>query len=121
VQFKSAAVNDAAASEVFVIPASGNADVDTAIAAGEYSPPALTKVADGVYFARAYSHNSMVVEFPTFLAVVEVAYTDAQSHTLARMLGQQFPSMAIRYAAVTHHHYDHTGGVRTLASYAAAK
>jgi glyoxylase-like metal-dependent hydrolase (beta-lactamase superfamily II) len=29
--------------------------------------------------------------------------------------------MAIRYAAVTHHHYDHTGGVRTLASYAAVK
>jgi hypothetical protein len=92
VQFKSAAVNDAAASEVFVIPASGNADVDTAIAAGEYSPPALTKVADGVYFARAYSHNSMVVEFPTFLAVVEAAYTDAQSHTLARMLGNSFPA-----------------------------
>jgi glyoxylase-like metal-dependent hydrolase (beta-lactamase superfamily II) len=79
----------------------------------------LTKVADGVYFARAYSHNSMVVEFPTFLAVVEAAYTDAQSHTLARALELQFPGKPIRYAAVTHHHYDHTGGVRTLASYGA--
>jgi hypothetical protein len=44
------------------IPASANADVDTAIAAGEHSPMAITKVADGVYFARAYSHNSMVPE-----------------------------------------------------------
>jgi hypothetical protein len=43
---------------------------------------AITRVADGVYFARAYSHNGMVVEFPTFLAVVEAAYTDAQSHSL---------------------------------------
>lgn len=119
VQFKAAAVNDAAALEVFAIPASANADVDTAIAAGEYSPLTLTKVADRVYFARAYSHNSMIVEFPTWLAVVEAAYTDAQSHTLARALQLQFPNKPIRYAAVTHHHYDHTGGVRTLASYGA--
>jgi glyoxylase-like metal-dependent hydrolase (beta-lactamase superfamily II) len=119
VQFKAAAVNDPAAQEVFGFPATADTEVDTAIAAGDYSPIAITKVADRVYFARAYSHNSMVVEFPTWLAVVEAAYTDAQSHTLARALRQQFPNKPIKYAAVTHHHYDHTGGVRTLASYGA--
>lgn len=119
VQFKAASVNDAAAQEVFAIPATADAEVDTAIAAGDYSPVTITKVADRVYFARAYSHNSMVVEFPTWLAVVEAAYTDAQSHTLARVLQQQFPNKPIKYAAITHHHYDHTGGVRTLASYGA--
>ena len=119
VQFKLASVNDAAAQEVFAIPATADAEVDTAIAAGDYSPVTITKVADRVYFARAYSHNSMVVEFPTWLAVVEAAYTDAQSHTLARVLQQQFPNKPIKYAAITHHHFDHTGGVRTLASYGA--
>jgi glyoxylase-like metal-dependent hydrolase (beta-lactamase superfamily II) len=116
VQYTSASVNDAAAEATFAIPASANDEAMKAVAAGDYSPVALIKIADGLYFARAYSHNSMVVEFPSWLAVVEAAYTDAQSATLARVLNEQFPGKPIRYAAVTHHHYDHTGGVRGLAA-----
>ena len=32
------------------------------------------------------------------------------------MLKEQFPDKPIRYAAVTHHHSDHIGGVRGLAA-----
>jgi glyoxylase-like metal-dependent hydrolase (beta-lactamase superfamily II) len=116
VQFASIVVNDAGVDAVFAIPDSANAEVDKAIQAGDYSPIAIIKIGDGVYFARAYSHNSMVVEFPTWLAVVEAAYTDAQSATLVRTLAEQFPGKPIRYAIVTHHHFDHTGGVRGLAA-----
>jgi glyoxylase-like metal-dependent hydrolase (beta-lactamase superfamily II) len=119
VRFATAAVNDASSLAVFDIPASAAAEADRAIADGVYSPIVLTKAADGVYFARGYSHHSMVVEFPTFLAVVEAPYTEAQSHTLARELKARFPAKPIRYVAVTHFHYDHTGGVRGLASYGA--
>ena len=116
VQFTTAAVNDAAALGVFAIPEAAQAEVDKAIAAGDYSPVTLTKISDGVFFARAYSHNSLVVEFPSYLAVVEAAYTGAQSATLARVLAEQFPNKPIRYAAVSHFHYDHSGGSRGLAA-----
>jgi glyoxylase-like metal-dependent hydrolase (beta-lactamase superfamily II) len=116
VQYASASVNDAGAERTFTIPASATEEAMKAITAGEYSPLALTRIADGVYFARAYSHNSMVIEFPSWLAVVEAAYTDAQSATLARVLNEQFSGKPIRYAIATHHHYDHTGGVRGLAA-----
>jgi glyoxylase-like metal-dependent hydrolase (beta-lactamase superfamily II) len=116
VRFSSASIDDPADDSLFAIPDSANAEVDRAIQAGDYSPIAISKIGDGVYFARAYSHNSMIVEFPAWLAVVEAAYTDAQSATLVRALNEQFPGKPIRYAIVTHHHFDHTGGVRGLAA-----
>jgi glyoxylase-like metal-dependent hydrolase (beta-lactamase superfamily II) len=116
VQYASIALNEPAAEELFAIPDSASKEADTAIAAGDYTPLALTKIAGGVYFARAYSHNSMIVEFPAWLAVVEAPYTETQSRVLARLLHEQFPGKPIQYAVVTHHHYDHTGGVRGIAA-----
>jgi glyoxylase-like metal-dependent hydrolase (beta-lactamase superfamily II) len=116
VQFTAMSINDSAVEAALAIPEEASAEADRAIAAGEYSRVALTQVAGGVYFARAYSHNSLVVEFPAWMAVVEAPYTEAQSTTLARVIGEQFPGKPIRYAAVTHHHYDHTGGVRGIAA-----
>ena len=116
VQFASASVNDPASLAVFDIPEEAAAEARKAAAEGDYSPVTLMEVTDGVHFARAYSHNSMVVEFPSFLAVVEAPYTEAQSKTLGRLLAAEFPGKPIRYAAVTHHHFDHTGGVRGLAA-----
>src|SRR5262245_55243452 len=116
VEYTGGAINEAAAEKDFEIPEAASRQADEAIAAGVFSPVALDKIADGVYFARAYSHNSLVVEFPQWLAVVEAPYTDAQSATLVRVLAAQFPGKPIKYAAVTHPHSDHIGGVRGIAA-----
>ncbi len=116
VEYTGGAINDPAAAKDFDIPDAASKQADEAIAAGVFSPVALDKIADGVYFARAYSHNSLVVEFPQWLAVVEAPYTDAQTATLVRVLAAQFPGKPIKYAAVTHPHSDHIGGVRGIAA-----
>src|SRR5215510_12131958 len=120
VEYTGGAINDPAAAKDFEIPEAASRQADEAIAAGAFSPVTLDKIADGVYFARAYSHNSLVVEFPQWLAVVEAPYTDAQSATLIRVLAAQFPGKPINYAAVTHPHSDHIGGVRGIAAAGAA-
>jgi glyoxylase-like metal-dependent hydrolase (beta-lactamase superfamily II) len=117
VQFTGASINDTRTLQVFDVPDDAAALVQTVVDEGDdYSPVELMDLGNGVHFARAYSHHSLVVEFPSFLAVVEAPYTEAQSKTLTRRLAAAFPSKPIRYAAVTHPHFDHTGGVRGIAA-----
>jgi glyoxylase-like metal-dependent hydrolase (beta-lactamase superfamily II) len=117
VQYTSAGINDSSALRVFDIPAEADEAVGAALAAGpDFSPVTLSRIADGVHFAQAYSHHSLIVEFPSYLVVVEAPYTEAQSLTLARVLNEQFPGKSIRYAVVTHPHFDHIGGIRGMAA-----
>jgi hypothetical protein len=57
VRYSSITINDPAGLAVFAIPDEASKEADETIAAGEFSRVALTKIADGLYFARAYSHT----------------------------------------------------------------
>jgi len=116
IDYTSIAVNDPAAARVFALPEAAAAQAREVVAApGPWAPLAWNRVAPNVYHAVGYSHHSMVVEFPTFVAVVEAPYSEAQSATLARLVAREI-GKPIRYVVPTHPHYDHTGGVRTLAA-----
>jgi glyoxylase-like metal-dependent hydrolase (beta-lactamase superfamily II) len=116
IAYDSIAVNDPAALGIFTIPEDAVAMAEQAVAAGgSFAPLMWNDVAPGIYHAVGYSHHSMVVEFPTFVAVVEGPYTEAQSLTLARIVDERI-GKPIRYVVPTHPHYDHTGGLRGLAA-----
>ena len=116
ITYSSISINDPVALEIFTLPDDVIAQAEQVIASdGSWAPLTLTPVADKVYHAEAFSHNSMVVEFPSFVAVIEGAYTEAQSLTLARMVEEKF-GKPIRYVIPSHPHYDHTGGIRGLAA-----
>ena len=58
VRYAAIAINDPQALAVFAIPESAAAEADRAVAAGEYTPLALTKVADKVLFrARLFAQQ----------------------------------------------------------------
>jgi len=109
-------INDAAALAIFDIPEDIRDQADAVVAAGgAWVPLAWTPVTDTVTHIVAFSHHSMVVEFPEFVVVVEGPYTEAQSLTLAHMIEETI-GKPIRYVVPTHPHYDHTGGLRGLAA-----
>jgi glyoxylase-like metal-dependent hydrolase (beta-lactamase superfamily II) len=116
IQYASIAINDAKAANAFGIPKEFAAYTASAGSEKDYFPMSLEKVTNGVYQARAFRHHSLVVEFPTFVAVVEAPYLETQTRMLAKTIASQFPNKPIKYVAVTHHHFDHTGGIRAAAA-----
>jgi glyoxylase-like metal-dependent hydrolase (beta-lactamase superfamily II) len=72
-----------------------------------------TKLAEGVWLIGGGSHNSVAVEFSDFVAVVEAPQHEARSIAVIDEVTRIIPNKPIRYVVNTHHHFDHSGGLRT--------
>jgi hypothetical protein len=72
-----------------------------------------TKVADGVWFLGGGSHNSVLIEFKDYVAVVEAPLDENRSNAVMAEVKNLVPNKPIKYLINTHHHFDHSGGVRT--------
>jgi glyoxylase-like metal-dependent hydrolase (beta-lactamase superfamily II) len=72
-----------------------------------------TKLADGVWHVTGGSHHSVVVEFDEYLAVVEAPLNEERSMAVLAEARKLAPNKPVRYVLTTHHHFDHTGGLRT--------
>jgi glyoxylase-like metal-dependent hydrolase (beta-lactamase superfamily II) len=70
------------------------------------------KIADGVWFLRG-GHNSVLIEFRDFVAVVDAPLSEARSLAVIAEVRRLVPDKPIRYVINTHHHFDHSGGLRT--------
>lgn len=74
----------------------------------------LQEVAPGVHQVQGGTHNSLVVEMSDHLIVMDAPVTDAQSLWLVGQTRARFPGKPIRVLVLTHHHMDHTGGLRGI-------
>jgi glyoxylase-like metal-dependent hydrolase (beta-lactamase superfamily II) len=71
------------------------------------------KLADGVYYLTGGSHHSVAVEFRDFVALVEAPLNEQRSIAVIQEAKRVFPDKRLRYLVNTHHHFDHSGGLRT--------
>ena len=74
------------------------------------------KLADGLWLLGGDTHNSMLVEFKDFVAVVEAPQNEARSLAVIEEANRLVPNKLIKYVVNTHHHFDHAGGLRTYLS-----
>jgi glyoxylase-like metal-dependent hydrolase (beta-lactamase superfamily II) len=106
------AVNQVLDSTLFAIPDSMAARAPR----GPATPPPVTvqlvELAAGVWRAEGGSHHSLVVDQGTRLLVVEAPQNTVRSNAVIDSLRSRFPGKPIGEVVSTHHHYDHSGGVR---------
>lgn len=71
------------------------------------------KMADGVWFIGGGTHNSVLIDFKDYVAVVEAPNDETRSLAVIAEVRKLVPNKPIKYIINTHHHFDHTGGLRT--------
>jgi glyoxylase-like metal-dependent hydrolase (beta-lactamase superfamily II) len=77
----------------------------------------VEQLADGVYVFHNVpgpNQNSMAVAFKDHVVVVEAPGSSAGADALIARIKETIPGKPIRYVAVTHHHGDHIGGLRSF-------
>jgi len=76
------------------------------------APPAtIVKLADGVWVVGG-GYNVTVVELPTEVVMIEAPQSEARVAEVIDLIKKTIPNKPIRTAINTHHHFDHSGGVR---------
>jgi glyoxylase-like metal-dependent hydrolase (beta-lactamase superfamily II) len=82
-------------------------------------PPARVEseeLADGVWLLGGGTHNSLLVEFRDYAAVVEAPNNEERSLAVIEEARRLVPDKLVQYVINTHHHFDHAGGLRTYLS-----
>jgi glyoxylase-like metal-dependent hydrolase (beta-lactamase superfamily II) len=93
------------------------ANVASATAPGPPQPIRVDaeEVAKGVWYMTGQTHNSVLVEFDDHLALVE-APSEARTLAVIAKARELRPNKPLTTLIETHHHGDHTGGVRAAVS-----
>jgi glyoxylase-like metal-dependent hydrolase (beta-lactamase superfamily II) len=68
----------------------------------------------GLWYLRGPSHHSVLAEFSDHLVLVEAPQSVARTEAVIAKVKELRPAKPIRYVINTHHHFDHSGGIRAV-------
>ncbi len=84
-------------------------------AGNPYTRVQSQKAAEGVWYLTGGTHHSVVIEMSDHLIVAEGPLNDDRALAVIAEARKLVPGKPIKYLIVSHHHFDHSGGVRAFA------
>lgn len=79
------------------------------------APPAnvaVEPIAKGVWLLGGQSHHSVLVEFADRLLLIDAPQSEARTLAVIAKAKETVPGKPLRQLVTTHHHFDHTAGLR---------
>ena len=76
----------------------------------------LTDIGPNITMATGATHNTLIVATDKYLVAFEAPIDDGLSQWVIKAAAEKYPGKPFRYVVLTHHHIDHTGGVRSYAA-----
>jgi len=131
-QIKSVRYNTPLAADIFSIPDSvRNQKTDAKPIASQWilrrvagnvsyqdlgRPPVVewSQLANGVYKIQGSSHATVLIEMRDHVIAVEGPLYEARTAPVVNSIRERYPAKPIRYVIPTHHHLDHSGGIRAF-------
>jgi glyoxylase-like metal-dependent hydrolase (beta-lactamase superfamily II) len=74
------------------------------------------KVDDGIFYLIGGTNNSVGVEFKDYIVMIEAPQNGERAAAFYAELKRQIPNKPLKYVINTHHHFDHSGGIRAAAA-----
>ena len=87
-----------------------------ALAAAVPGPPVVNvtteALAPGVWFLAGQSHHSVAVAFEDRLVLIEAPHSEARARAVLAKARELRPGTPVTHLVLSHHHFDHSAGLR---------
>lgn len=94
----------------------GDLAAPAAVTGPRPAPPAITVTAEpagkGVWLLGGGSHHSALIEFADHLMLIDAPQSEARTLAVIAKAKATVPNKPLTQLVVTHHHFDHTAGMR---------